>query len=138
MTSPMNSPTPTDPSTAVKWPGLSLVIVGSLGIVALLIGILLVLLGVGMGAMQGGNGGMANMAGGVFGIVIRLFFIVLDGVIVYGGMKMQKLQSYNLAMAAAVLAVVPCVSPCCIVGIPFGIWALIVLLKPEVKAAFTA
>jgi hypothetical protein len=26
--------------------------------------------------------------------------------------------------------------PCCIVGIPFGIWAIVVLSKPEVKRAF--
>jgi hypothetical protein len=28
------------------------------------------------------------------------------------------------------------VSPCCFIGLPIGIWALIVLAKPEVKAAF--
>lgn len=37
---------------------------------------------------------------------------------------------------AAILAMIPCVSPCCLLGLPLGIWALIVLLKPEVKAAF--
>ncbi len=33
-------------------------------------------------------------------------------------------------------AMIPCVSPCCLLGLPLGIWALIVLVKPEVKAAF--
>jgi hypothetical protein len=33
---------------------------------------------------------------------------------------------------------IPCISPCCLLGLPIGIWALVVLLKPEVKAAFTA
>ena len=26
---------------------------------------------------------------------------------------------------------------CCLLGVPFGIWALVVLNKPEVKAQFT-
>ena len=40
-------------------------------------------------------------------------------------------------MTASILAVVPCVSPCCLVGLPIGIWALVVLSKPEVKSQFT-
>jgi hypothetical protein len=39
-------------------------------------------------------------------------------------------------MTAAILALVPCTSPCCLAGIPAGIWALVVLAKPEVKAGF--
>ena len=31
---------------------------------------------------------------------------------------------------------VPCISPCCLLGLPFGIWALSVLNKPHVQAAF--
>ena len=31
---------------------------------------------------------------------------------------------------------VPCISPCCLVGLPIGIWALVVLNKPEVKGSF--
>jgi hypothetical protein len=56
--------------------------------------------------------------------------------ILFGALKMMRLQSYGWAMAAAILAVIPCLSPCCCLGIPFGIWALVVLSKPEVKAAF--
>ena len=39
---------------------------------------------------------------------------------------------------ATIIAMVPCISPCCLVGLPIGIWALVVLMKPEVKAAFRA
>jgi TRAP-type uncharacterized transport system fused permease subunit len=53
-----------------------------------------------------------------------------------GGLKMKGLQSHGLAMMASILAVIPCLSPCCLLGIPFGIWSLMVLSKPEVKAAF--
>ena len=36
---------------------------------------------------------------------------------------------------AAIIAMIPC-HGCCILGLPFGIWALVVLSAPEVKAAF--
>jgi len=39
-------------------------------------------------------------------------------------------------MAAAIVACVPFCSPCVVLGIPFGIWALVVMAKPEVRAAF--
>jgi hypothetical protein len=39
-------------------------------------------------------------------------------------------------MTAAILAMIPCLSSCCIVGLPLGIWALVVLSKPEVKSEF--
>jgi hypothetical protein len=35
------------------------------------------------------------------------------------------------------LGLIPCFCPSCFVGIPVGIWSLVVLMKPEVKAAFT-
>ena len=68
---------------------------------------------------------------GIVGIIVGIVVLV-------GAMKMRKLQSYNFAMTAAIISMIPCVSPCCLLGLPFGIWALIVLLKPEVKAAFAA
>jgi hypothetical protein len=49
---------------------------------------------------------------------------------------MQQLTSHGLAMAAAIIAMIPCFSPCCVLGLPFGIWALVVLSKPEVKSQF--
>jgi len=39
-------------------------------------------------------------------------------------------------VAASIIAMIPCVSPCCCLGLPFGIWALVVLARPAVKSAF--
>ena len=42
-----------------------------------------------------------------------------------------------LAMATAIVAMVPCTAPCCVlVGMGFGIWALVVLCDANVKSAF--
>jgi len=51
---------------------------------------------------------------------------------------MKELRNWTLAMVASILAMVPCIGACCLIGIPIGIWSLVVLMKPEVKAAFTA
>ena len=48
---------------------------------------------------------------------------------------MKSVQSYGLALAACILAIVP-IHCCCILGVPFGIWGLVVLVREDVKAAF--
>jgi tRNA A-37 threonylcarbamoyl transferase component Bud32 len=49
--------------------------------------------------------------------------------------RMLRLQSYHIVIMAIVLALLPW-SPGWILGLPFGIWALVVLCKPEVIAAY--
>jgi type IV secretory pathway VirB2 component (pilin) len=73
---------------------------------------------------------------GTLGIVSAIIGIVVAGFVLYGALRMKKLEGYAWAMTAAILALIPCVSPCCVIGLPIGIWALIVLLQPEVKAQF--
>lgn len=66
-----------------------------------------------------------------------VFEILVALLILIGALKMQALHSYALAVTAGVLAVIPCVTPCCgIITLPFGIWALVVLNRPGVKSHF--
>jgi hypothetical protein len=67
---------------------------------------------------------------------MSIIAILMSVVILLGALKMKKLESYGLAMTASILAMIPCLSPCCVIGLPIGIWALMVLSKPEVKSAF--
>lgn len=59
-------------------------------------------------------------------------------VILVGGLRMKRVRSYGLSLAAAICGMIPVVNPCCCLGLPFGVWALVVLLNPDVKAAFAA
>jgi hypothetical protein len=63
-------------------------------------------------------------------------FLFMGGIILVGAIMMLRLRGRGLAMTASVLSVIPCVSPCCVVGIPFGIWALVSLSQPDVREAF--
>lgn len=78
----------------------------------------------------------ANMFSGAAGVVFGVIAVLMAGLILFGALKMKKLESYGLAMAASIVAMIPCFSPCCLLGLPIGIWALVVLSKPEVKSAF--
>jgi len=78
-----------------------------------------------------------NSFGGGFGIVQDIIGGVIGVIVLIGAGKMQRLESFQFAMTAAIVAMIPCISPCCFLGLPFGIWALTVLSKPEVKSHFS-
>lgn len=74
-----------------------------------------------------------------------VFYIILSGVTglgclltMIGGWRMWSLRNYGLALTGAIVTAIPCISctACCGVGEGVGIWALVVLLNPDVRAAF--
>jgi hypothetical protein len=65
-----------------------------------------------------------------------ILWILLSIVAVIGAIRMMSLRNYGLAMTSAILTVIPCVTPCCFLGQGAGIWALIVLMNNDVRAAF--
>ena len=71
-----------------------------------------------------------------------IFFGVVAIVIAFFTMKaadrMANLEGHTQAVVFSIVAMLPCLSGCCIVGLPIGIWCLVVLLKAEVKSAFTS
>lgn len=75
----------------------------------------------------------------LLGVGWSLVMLLANAVVAVGALKMRALQAWPLALTAALLSVVPCCfsSCCCVVAMPAGLWALFVLMKPEVKAAFT-
>jgi hypothetical protein len=76
------------------------------------------------------------IVGWVGGFAVALVCMVTSPVILYAGIQMSKVRSYGLARAGAILSVIPCTTLCCIAGIPIGIWTLVTLSKPEVRALF--
>lgn len=60
--------------------------------------------------------------------------LVLCSFMIYAGLKMKQLESRGAAIAASIAAIV--VSPGNIIGLPLGIWSLMTLGRPNVRAAF--
>lgn len=77
-----------------------------------------------------------RLSNGPIGIISVLVALAMSLLIFIGARKMQALHSYEFAFIAAILAMIPCLTPCCLIGLPFGIWALVVLCRKEVKSQF--
>jgi hypothetical protein len=127
---------------AVRGPGIGLMVTAVIGLVMVAIGLVvngLTLAGLHIGMQQIGDPQLQkifNAFGGGLGIVQDIIGAAVGVVVLMGALKMQKLQSYQFVFTASILAMLPCISPCCILGLPCGIWALVVLNSPEVKSQF--
>jgi len=73
---------------------------------------------------------------GPFALIHGGIRIILSIVVLLGAIKMKALENYGFAMTTSILALIPCIGPCCLLGLPFGIWALVVLSDPAVKSSF--
>jgi hypothetical protein len=129
-------------SDAVNVPSILLITAGAIGILSSLFG-LVSSNGAQMAEIMnnpalppGAKDAIAQLAGGPLSKISSIIGILIQGVVIFGALQMRQLKNYGLCMASAIIAILPCFGCCCI-GTPVGIFALIVLLKPEVKAAFT-
>jgi hypothetical protein len=69
-------------------------------------------------------------------LVGQLVGCALSLLVIVGAIRMKRLESYGFAMASAIIAMIPCMSPCCVLGFPFGLWAIIVMQDGHVRSAF--
>jgi hypothetical protein len=71
-------------------------------------------------------------------VISSLLTALLMVLTLIGGIRMRSLHSYGLSVAGAISAAIPCItcSGTCCFGEIIGIWALVVLLNADVKAAF--
>jgi hypothetical protein len=123
-----------DPSAVqrVAGPATALTVTAVLGLIQS--GVLLVVM---LLTASGALGPPGQDADDVVVAIVMIGVSFLGGfLILIGAMKMRKLESYGLAMTGAIVAMIPQLSPCCPLGLPFGIWALVVLSNGSVKAAF--
>lgn len=131
----------------VNIPGILLILTGALGLVVGLFGIIQAAVGsneVDPALLAGMPPEQAELLLQIVqsaqsgGLVINFLVLATSAFVIFGARKMRKLESHGLAVAASVVALLPCVGPCCCVGLPVGIWSLIVLMKDEIKTAFSS
>jgi hypothetical protein len=137
------SPTPsaiTDSRAAaeVSGPATGLLVTAILGGAVQLLGLFANMLGTGLSSLtaEGSEQQIINWLSGGVGVASSAIGLLIAGLIIYAAMEMKKLRQWGLAVAASILAMVPCISPCCIIGLPIGIWSLVVLMNDHVKSAF--
>lgn len=126
---PQQSAVPPDPLDPwpLKRPGIMLILLSIL----MILGLPLSLFGNHISGMIP-TGGLALLKyiGGYAAFAMVSFITLL------GGIAMVRKFSYRLATFGAFVASIPMVGPLYVLAIPFGIWALIELDKPEVRETF--
>lgn len=58
-------------------------------------------------------------------------------IVAFAGLRLRGARSPGLVYFGSVLAMLPCVGPCCCLGLPIGIWAIVTMQDEQVKAAFS-
>lgn len=71
-----------------------------------------------------------------FNLPLNLLALVMSVVTLMAGIRMLQRRSYGLVMTGVIIGMLPCLSACCCTGLPFGIWALVVLSNEEVRKSF--
>lgn len=134
--------TPAQVASDVAGPAVGLIITAVLGAIFPIFGLLINALGAGLGAIaaEGSEQQIVNLISMGVGIFPAAAAIVMAAFIIYAALEMKKLRQWGLAVAASTLTTVFslffCLNPCCVVGLPIGIWSLVILMRDDVRAAF--
>jgi hypothetical protein len=82
--------------------------------------------------------GQDERVGQMLSLALSSCALPVGAVSVFAGLKMRRAEMYGLAIAAAVVNMIPCYQTtcCALFGLPLGIWALVTLMNAEVKASF--
>jgi hypothetical protein len=125
----------------IQVPGVLVAVTGGIGVALYALNLIMRMLGVGMTPPPLGTGPELDWLFDFFasgaGAALDLVWLALSVVVLIGGLQMLQLQRYTFCLCTAILAMLPCISPCCCIGLPAGIWALVILAKPEVRSAFS-
>lgn len=77
--------------------------------------------------------GIGGLLSGLASILIYVGLIAAQITVLVGSARQLERRSHLMALIAAWLAVIPCVSP---MGMPAAIWSLVVLYRDDVKSSF--
>jgi hypothetical protein len=125
-----------DAAARVAPPAIALIFYAGLGIATQTLSLILHATGVGLEAIARDLPPDLVLGGG-FAIAGNVLSILVGALMIYGALQMRNLRLHTLAIVISVVAFIPILNPCCcFIGLGPGIWALFVLLKPEIKAAF--
>jgi predicted Zn finger-like uncharacterized protein len=129
-------------ASAVAGPAIALMVVSGLSIACGIVDLIFRIVGVSLISSSSSPPGVSSSyaagqkAGMIMGGGFDILSMALPIIMLIGAIKMKGLRSYGLALTSCILGMLP-IHCCCLLGLPFGIWGLVVLNKPEVKDAFS-
>jgi hypothetical protein len=125
--SPSRTPGQREPADRIGGPALLLMCsaILQIGVAAPVVGLLIF---VGLGSEQPWVISAIAVLAGVISVAPAI-------VVFAGALKMRRLIDYRFCRRSAIVAMLP-LGAGFLLGLPFGIWALLVLRRPDVQAAF--
>ena len=124
----------------VRQPATALIVVSLiaiiLGVLGLVMDVVLVTTGAAEKLEELNQGPISQdtkiMVRSIWGVIL----LIVSSFVLYGAIQMKNQRSFGTARAAAIVAMIPLLGPCFILGIPFGFWAFTTLGKPGVRSNF--
>ncbi len=123
-------------------PGIALVILGLGSILANLAFLLVSLVGYADSLVALVTGDLdASYTTTLIGMLVRNLVSLAVSclaslVVAFAGLRLRGARSPGLIYLGSILAMLPCIGPCCCLGLPIGIWAIVTMQDEQVKAAF--
>ena len=130
---------PTFNKAKVQAPAIALIVCGGLSFIASIFGAINALVSQVPQIPPDTPELAAQMMKGTVGPVaaaIQTVFILVGLFVLFGGIQMVRIKTWTVALAASIVSMLNFGSCCCLIGMPIGIWALVILLMGDVKRAF--
>jgi serine/threonine protein kinase len=112
----------------VKWPAIGLAVTAGFNWLVLPLCLMVLLPAVAKAGAHARD--MSKLA--IVSLLVTPF--VLCSLNIYAALRMVRLEAFGAAIAASIFAML--ITPGNLIGFPIGIWALVVLSRPEVREAF--
>ena len=131
------APPPRNIGSEVKAPAVGLMVAAGINIALMLVMIATILIRMGRRSIVGA--GLIDLGSQHYFSLWNVLLVLIVGLpasvlILWGAIRMMQLRNRALSIAAAILAMIA--APGSIIGLPMGIWALVVLCRREVTEAF--
>jgi serine/threonine protein kinase len=131
-----------EPAERLRGPAIGLLVTGILDCLSMLplaLGLFWFLYSRPAGLIPTGELIQLNLPAILFAFGFFVLGLGMGVLIIVGSIKMMRLRPSALARTSAVLAMIPLPNPLIwLLGLPMGIWVLMVLSREDVKAAFGA
>jgi tRNA A-37 threonylcarbamoyl transferase component Bud32 len=80
--------------------------------------------------------GKPNAAWQILYLCLFVLSLAPAAIVIVGALKMRRCEAYELALIAGITALIPFGGPAWLLSLPMGLWAILVLCKPRVRAGF--
>jgi hypothetical protein len=69
-------------------------------------------------------------------IIRSTVFIIASFVILLGAAQMMRMRTWGLALAGSIVAMLHFQECCCLLGLPLGVWSVVILCRADVRSLF--